>query len=95
MMSGLYRDMLWSLLRTWFLATTTYNALWPAVSGVLFLIFGAYHLLRMCLCIAAAVCLKGRSVLEVKERTEEPDCLKDPALGTHEFVTLDVREFTQ
>nr|XP_037275025.1 epoxide hydrolase 4-like [Rhipicephalus microplus] len=80
---------MWGLLRTQFVATLTYKALWPAVSRVLFLIFGAFHLLRMCLCIAAAVCLKGRSVLDLKERTEEPDCLRDPALGTHEFVTLD------
>ncbi|XP_049527093.1 AB hydrolase superfamily protein YfhM isoform X2 [Dermacentor silvarum] len=81
--------MLWSLLRTWFLATTAFYALRPAVSTALFLVFGACDLLWMCLSIAAAVCLKGRSVLEIRERTEEPACLRDPALGTHEFATLD------
>ncbi|XP_075556575.1 epoxide hydrolase 3-like [Dermacentor variabilis] len=81
--------MLWSLLRTWFLATSAFYALRPAVSAALFLVFGAGELLCMCLGVAAAVCLKGRSVLEVRERTEEPECLRDPALGAHEFVTLD------
>ncbi|KAH7940877.1 hypothetical protein HPB49_007277 [Dermacentor silvarum] len=99
MMNSRYRldssrtAMLWSLLRTWFLATTAFYALRPAVSTALFLVFGACDLLWMCLSIAAAVCLKGRSVLEIRERTEEPACLRDPALGTHEFATLDVREF--
>ncbi|KAH6925848.1 hypothetical protein HPB50_011132 [Hyalomma asiaticum] len=81
--------MVWSLLRTCLLVTTTFNTLLPAVCKALYLLFGAYHLLGMCLGIAVAVCLKGRAVLEVKERTEEPECLGDPELGTHEFVTLD------
>nr|XP_050037652.1 AB hydrolase superfamily protein YfhM-like [Dermacentor andersoni] len=81
--------MLWRLLRTWFLATSAFYALRPAVSAALFLVFGACELLWMSLGVAAAVCLKGRSVLEVRERTEEPECLRNPDMGTHEFVTLD------
>ncbi|KAH7972185.1 hypothetical protein HPB52_009029 [Rhipicephalus sanguineus] len=88
-MHGRHRDIAVELaggLGSWL--RTACNVLRPAVCGVLSLIFGAYHLVRMCLRIATAVCLKGHSVLEVKERTEEPECLRDPALGTHEFVTL-------
>lgn len=38
--------------------------------------------------IAIQVLLKGRGFLEPKQRTQEPECLRDPELGTHEFVTL-------
>ncbi|KAK8767664.1 hypothetical protein V5799_005553 [Amblyomma americanum] len=77
------------MLRAWLMATTVLCVLRPACGRVIFLLFGACDLLWMCIRIGVAVCLKGRSVLEVRERLHEPECLRDPALGRHEFVTLE------
>lgn len=59
------------------------------VSAILFLSIGAIRALLLLVSLAFQVLMSGKDVLKPKERSEEPDCLRDPALGTHEFVTVE------
>ncbi|XP_037576340.1 epoxide hydrolase 4 [Dermacentor silvarum] len=65
------------------------SALQRLVSTALLLSIGAFRGALMMISVALQVLLKGKCVLEPKERREEPECLRDPALGSHEFVTLE------
>lgn len=65
------------------------SALRRLVSTVLLLSIGAFRGALMMMSVALQVLLKGKGVLEPKERREEPECLRDPGLGSHEFVTLE------
>ncbi|XP_077550741.1 AB hydrolase superfamily protein YfhM-like [Haemaphysalis longicornis] len=80
--------MLWGLFKACCVASTAFCAFRPASSRVLFLMIGLCELLRMCLRVAAAVCVNGFGVFEVRQWTEEPECLRDPELGVHATATL-------
>ncbi|KAH7972521.1 hypothetical protein HPB52_013003 [Rhipicephalus sanguineus] len=59
------------------------------ISTTLLLCIGLFRAALLGIFIGAQVLFKGRRVLQPKERSEEPECLRDPELGSHEFVTLE------
>lgn len=59
------------------------------ISTILLLCIGLFRAALLGIFIGAQVLFKGRRVLQPKERSEEPECLRDPELGSHEFVTLE------
>lgn len=69
-----------------------YKTLRRALSHVLMVTIGVCIGLWICLKMCLQVVFKGRAILTPKPRTEEPACLRDPALGTHQFVTLECAE---
>ncbi|XP_077521268.1 AB hydrolase superfamily protein YfhM-like isoform X1 [Amblyomma americanum] len=70
-------------------AAMAFKTLRRALSRILLVTVGACMGLWTCLRIGVQVLLKGKSILTPKQRPEEPACLRDPALGTHKFVTLE------
>lgn len=63
-------------------------ALRRALSTVLLLTIGAVRSAILLIKISLLILLKGRSALKPRER-EEPDCLRDPLLGSHDFITVE------
>lgn len=59
------------------------------VSSVIFLSIGAIRAVLLFVSLAFDILMSGKDILKPTERSEEPECLRDPALGTHEFVTLE------
>lgn len=57
-------------------------------STVLLICIGLVRVTLLGIFIGMQVLFKGRQVLQPKVRSEEPECLRDPELGSHEFVTL-------
>lgn len=69
-----------------------YKKLRRALSNVLLVTIGVCIGLWKCIKMGVQVLVKGRAILTPKQRTQEPACLRDPALGTHQFVTLECEE---
>lgn len=59
------------------------------ISTALLLCIGLCRGAFLGIMVALQVLFKGKRVLQPKERSEEPECLRDPELGSHEFVTLE------
>lgn len=59
------------------------------ISTALLLCIGLCRAAFLGIMVALQVLFKGKRVLQPKERSEEPECLRDPELGSHEFVTLE------
>lgn len=66
-----------------------FKTLRRALSQLLLVTIGTCLGLWMCLKIGVQLLFKGKSILTPKQRPEEPICLRDPALGSHEFVSLE------
>ncbi|XP_077521274.1 epoxide hydrolase 4-like isoform X2 [Amblyomma americanum] len=60
-----------------------------AFTTLLLVIIGATRSAILLVHIALLVLLKGRRVLKPRERAQEPECLQDPALGGHDFITIE------
>lgn len=60
-----------------------------ALYRVLYLVIGTSISLFVSLRVGIQVLVNGKAILKSKERKEEPACLRDPALGQHEFVDLE------
>lgn len=72
------------------LSVMAFKSVRRALCRFLFVAIGATLGLFAALRSGVQVLIKGKAILKPKERKEEPACLRDPALGTHEFVTLEV-----
>lgn len=59
------------------------------ISTALLLCIGLCRAAFLGIMVALQVLFKGKRVLQPKERSKEPECLRDPELGSHEFVTLE------
>ncbi|KAL1484156.1 hypothetical protein MTO96_032748 [Rhipicephalus appendiculatus] len=59
------------------------------ISTILLLSIGLFWAALLAIIVGVQVLFKGRRVLQPKERNDEPKCLRDPELGSHEFVTLE------
>lgn len=63
-----------------------------ALYRALYVLIGTCISLYVGIRVGIQVLIHGKAILKSKERKEEPACLRDPALGQHEFVDLeDVR----